>query len=69
MIDVVSSVPSVSDVTLIKQFSDQAIIEIVQKLSIAQLKSILVIDSRIKSEQIEILNADDTAVSFRWQEQ
>lgn len=63
MMALINSVPSVEKVRLIKQRNDVASIEIVQKISITQLISILTLDRRISAK----IQSSDDAVSFRWQ--
>jgi hypothetical protein len=63
MIALIKSIPSVENVSLVKQLNDVALIEIIQKISVTQLKSILLIDSRLSSE----FKNQQAAVSFSWQ--
>ncbi|MFT6267625.1 MAG: hypothetical protein ACJAVV_000423 [Alphaproteobacteria bacterium] len=63
MIALIKSIPSVENVRLIKQLNDVALIEVDQKISITQLKSILLLDNRLSYDS----RSELAAVSFRWQ--
>jgi hypothetical protein len=63
MMALVRSLPSVSNVRLMKQNHDVAILDVEQKTSISQLQSILSLDKRV----IAVTNTPDAAASFRWQ--
>jgi hypothetical protein len=63
MLALIKSVPSVNNIKLIKQTNDIALVEIDQKTSIAQLKSILLLDKRFSLET----TFQQAEISFRWQ--
>lgn len=65
MIALVRTIPSVTNVRLIKQVNDTALIDIEQRISVTQLKSILSLDNRLTSNA----NASDASISFSWQGQ
>lgn len=63
MLALIKSVPSVKNIKLIKQKNDIALVEIDQKTSIAQLKSILLLDKRLSLDT----TFQQAEISFRWQ--
>jgi hypothetical protein len=63
MMALVQSIPAVNSVRLVKQINDVAILDVDQKITISQLKSILSIDSRLAFES----TLNNASVSFRWQ--
>lgn len=63
LMSLITSIPSIENVRLLRQSSTNAVIEIQQNMSTIQLKSILTLDERVSADSASI---DDTMVSFRW---
>lgn len=63
LIALLTSIPSVENVRLLRQSSNNAVLEIQQNMSSMQLKSILSLDERITADSAK---RADTEVSFRW---
>jgi hypothetical protein len=63
LMSLITSIPSVDNVRLLRQSGTNAVLEIQQNMSAMQLKSILSLDERISADSATVNNA---AVSFRW---
>lgn len=63
LMSLITSIPSVENVRLLRQSGTNAVLEIQQNMSTMQLKSILSLDERISADRAPV---SDAAVSFRW---
>ena len=65
VIQLINSIPAISNATLKEQYKNQSVISIQQTISINQLRSILSLDPRVRISQV---GNDTNTVQLMWQE-